>query len=335
MITDVPPSVLAQALKACASIRDVLALARAYPPLRDADLLAPALVAAAERAIARIRGRGKRLRANKARVRARACVSASKCFERDLARKVVAGLLAGATYDERALALKMTFDHHHDLEDSRLDACRDILQILSAMAFDLDVPYEALEMQTPLMLAAGYGPGVVQVVLDHGASVHACGGNGCPILVRAAHTASLEAVQTLLTAGADPAAVNDDGITPLMAATDNDNPNVLQALLNLKDRVDIEMRDANGRTALMHAVRNERPDTIALLLEAGADPNVPDAGGVTALMIAVGDRHDFIVKMLLEAGAHPNTADAGGVTALMLADDQGMVALLLEAGAES
>jgi len=82
--------------------------------------------------------------------------------------------------------------------------------------------------------------------------------------------------------------------------------------------------DPYGRTALIMAAFNPEadrgyPDCVALLLEAGADPNQRMHFGNTALMIAAGAGETEVCQVLLEHGADPRLTNEGGITALRMA----------------
>jgi ankyrin repeat protein len=92
----------------------------------------------------------------------------------------------------------------------------------------------------------------------------------------------------------------------------------LQLLLAAK--VDVNNpHNESGKTALMAAAMNGHPDSIILLLEAGADVNAQDTNGETALMGAALNGQPACVKLLIEAGADINTQDEDGETSLMKA----------------
>lgn len=85
-----------------------------------------------------------------------------------------------------------------------------------------------------------------------------------------------------------------------------------------------------ARTGQVEAVRSR-------LAPAPPDLDAADAEGETALMHAVREGHDEIVEMLLEAGADPDHQNQRGETALHLAARHGRLAsaqLLLRAGAD-
>jgi ankyrin repeat protein len=91
--------------------------------------------------------------------------------------------------------------------------------------------------------AEGHAP-VAQVLIDHGADIHARSNSGAAPLLFAVRRGNVDAVRALLAAGADVKAARPDGATPLLVAV------------------------INGHEAL-----------VDLLLDKGADPNVE--GGST------------------------------------------------------
>ena len=103
------------------------------------------------------------------------------------------------------------------------------------------------------------------------------------------------------------------GQTELMlAASEGDLYTVEQELANGED---INARDFEGTDALMAAVYNSQTETVAYLLEAGADANTQDDFS-TALMTALiyGDAENALA--LLEYGADPYLTGADGINAL-------------------
>ncbi|KAF4903676.1 2-5A-dependent ribonuclease [Colletotrichum fructicola] len=84
-----------------------------------------------------------------------------------------------------------------------------------------------------------------------------------------------------------------------------------------------------GRTPLQKAVEYSRPDTVKLLLNAGADVNAPAArsGGATALQLATIRGYLGLAKMLIDLGADINAPGARkhGRTALEAAAEHGRI----------
>jgi ankyrin repeat protein len=78
---------------------------------------------------------------------------------------------------------------------------------------------------------------------------------------------------------------------------------------------------SDGWTPLHSAAAHGNEETVAALLDAGADPNVKNKLGRTPLMLAASSGATARVKVLLARGADPNLAptDSEGWTALMAA----------------
>jgi ankyrin repeat protein len=90
-----------------------------------------------------------------------------------------------------------------------------------------------------------------------------------------------------------------------------------------------------GSTPLMYAAMYGDGETLRLLLDSGADPDVANDAGATALMWAVSD--EVKVALLLEYGADPGASASTGQTALTIAaarfGSSRIVKLLLDYGA--
>ena len=71
----------------------------------------------------------------------------------------------------------------------------------------------------------------------------------------------------------------------------------------LAEKLDVDARDAGGRTALMFAVLQGRRQAVETLLAAGADPNAADASGTTPLQAAHAGSHPAIAAALEQSGA--------------------------------
>ncbi len=130
-------------------------------------------------------------------------------------------------------------------------------------------------------------------------------------------------------------AVAESDLRLLEAAKTQDWASV-RSLLQEKG-VNINAAQADGATALAYAVYWDKLDSVQLLLEAGADPDIGNDYDVTPLMLAAENRSQAMVKLLLKAGADPDIASWSGETLLMTVTRTGMleaVQLLLEHGTD-
>lgn len=104
----------------------------------------------------------------------------------------------------------------------------------------------------------------------------------------------------------------------------------------IKEGADINGKDARGMTPLMHSAVVGSPESMKLLLDKGADPNVTNSAGSTALMFSVTDIAK--VRLLLDHRADVNVASSRGRTALFLAamsdGSADIVRLLIARGAD-
>lgn len=98
--------------------------------------------------------------------------------------------------------------------------------------------------------------------------------------------------------------------TRLMSAARSQNYAGFKQTLKFYKPNEINTKNDEGKTALMHASKAGNIDTIRLLVEKGADINLPDKNGFTALYYAVEGGNAEAVRFLLENGANPNDRTA-------------------------
>ncbi|NHC62966.1 ankyrin repeat domain-containing protein [Paenalcaligenes suwonensis] len=99
--------------------------------------------------------------------------------------------------------------------------------------------------------------------------------------------------------------------------------------------VDIEARDAQGRTALLRATRANQVAAATLLIEAGADVNAKDNIEDSPYLYAGAQGFNDILRLTLAHGADLQSTNRYGGTALIPAAEKGhpeTVQLLLDAG---
>jgi ankyrin repeat protein len=198
------------------------------------------------------------------------------------------------------------------------------------------------EGETVLLSAARTGSvEAIDALLEHGAQIDSRENwYGETPLIWAAAENHADAVRKLLARGADPNIRSAPEVwekrrasqsvlplgewTPLFYAARANALDAGKALI--EGKADLNLADPDGATALVIAIINAHYEFAAMLLEAGADPNVVDASGMGALYATV-DMHRLavghgrpnpkpvgllgapdIVKLLLAHGANPNAA---------------------------
>jgi ankyrin repeat protein len=124
-------------------------------------------------------------------------------------------------------------------------------------------------------------------------------GRGFTPLGMAALRGEVRIVHMLLKAGADVDLKSSDSNTPIVAATIMHRTDVVRELLAYQPDMTIWNRE--GRVSLGIAVQDASRDIVAMMLEAGTDPNLMDRNGNRPLFWA-GEYHDIAV-MLVNRGA--------------------------------
>jgi ankyrin repeat protein len=191
------------------------------------------------------------------------------------------------------------------------------------------------------MAAADRGDtGEVQRLLSEGASVAAADERGVTALIAAAYRNRLEVVRLLLEAGADPNVQDATRQSAYLIATSEGSLDLLR--LTLAHGADVHRKDSYNGTGLIRAADRGHHEIIRELLRTDLGQEVDHVNrlGWTALLEAIilgdgGPRHSECVRLLLEAGADPNLPDGQRVTPLAHARRRGygvMVTLLQQAG---
>lgn len=120
------------------------------------------------------------------------------------------------------------------------------------------------------------------------------------------------------------------------AAANNDAAAIAQ-LLQSNAPLDIDVRDAQGRSALLIATHANHLEAATSLIEAGADVNAKDAIQDSPYLYAGARGHLDILKLTLSHGADLRSTNRYGGTALIPASERGhvdTVRTLIEAGVE-
>lgn len=237
---------------------------------------------------------------------------------------------------------------------------------------------------SPLLYAARDGAlDTARTLVAAKADVNQTEASGITPLLMAITNDHLDIARSLLDQGADVNTADWWGRTPLWAAVeirnrdmgrggehDIDRPDALEFIKTLISRGanvnartkeyppirrwvaplnDISWVDFTGQTPFLRASLSGDITVMRLLLDHGADPNIPTFAGTTALMAAAGvnwaenqtyteSKQSLMeaLKLCLDKGADVNAANSMGITALIGAVNRGsddMVELLVQKGA--
>jgi ankyrin repeat protein len=127
-------------------------------------------------------------------------------------------------------------------------------------------------------------------------------------------------------------------MTPLMLACELNNMKIFLAILKNGLNLLVDVRDFDGKTALMIVAEKRDSEFIPYLLSYGANINAQSKLGETALFLAATNYNPEKVDHLLFYGADANISNNGGYTPLMIATINGnkrVIKSLLEVGAET
>ena len=197
---------------------------------------------------------------------------------------------------------------------------------------------------TPLRYAVQFGnPEMVQALLDKGAagSTNIQDNRGSTPLHLATYKGNPEMVQALLKAGAEDSINmrNKYGSTPLdYAVVEHKNTAMAESLI--RAGAHINCNNKHGPTLLHWAIKENQPDMVQALIDAGATKNSINQpiDGWTPLHLAARESNTEMVEALLKAGAKDsiNMPIEHGWTPLHFAarnSNTEMVKALIEAGA--
>ncbi|KAL6856814.1 ankyrin repeat-containing domain protein [Trichoderma novae-zelandiae] len=147
---------------------------------------------------------------------------------------------------------------------------------------------------------------IVQELINRGAEVNACAHNANfpagTAIQGACESSRSDIVSLLLEKGADPNLGLGTDSPPIVAATQRGEAGILQMLVNAKADVDV-FGGSDHSTPLINAAAYLPKESLQLLLNAGADINLPDNDGDTALIVAAARGDVEAVTFLLDNGA--------------------------------
>ena len=188
------------------------------------------------------------------------------------------------------------------VEKRDLDALKEVLNQ------KVDINAQDSNNRTALMIAT-YNQDVeaAKLLIDAGANVNIQDDMQNTPFLYAGAEGYLDLLKLTIQAGADPTIVNRYGGTALIPASEHGHMEVIEELLTTTN-IDVNHVNHLGWTALMEAIilNNGNPTqqtVIQMLIDHGADVNIPDQNNVTPLQHAKQRGFKEIEKILIAAGA--------------------------------
>ena len=191
---------------------------------------------------------------------------------------------------------------------------------------------------TPMSLAAEVADtAILKLLLDAGADADSPNAEGQTALMTVARTGNVEAARLLLDHGATvDAREHWGGQSALMWASARRHPEMMEVLIEHGAEVDARSinrdyqrhvtaegrpknLDTGGLTPLLYAARENCIECVHVLLDHGADIDLPDPDGVSPLNLAVMNANWDLAKNLVEAGADLDEWDMYGEAPLFTA----------------
>ena len=178
---------------------------------------------------------------------------------------------------------------------------------------------------------------ILQALVDQCTNVNATNSKHETALSVAFSNRNEDAISALVSAGADPNIVDDDGDTGLHKAVfPGFSEKVLQALVSHNANVNATSQE--NQTAVLLACAYGQDSKTRVLLDAGADPNIANTHGNTCLHYAADDDcPKDVLQAIIAHGADVNAQNQMNQTALLLACEKGdtdIITILLNAGAD-
>nr|WP_243435859.1 ankyrin repeat domain-containing protein [Acanthopleuribacter pedis] len=206
--------------------------------------------------------------------------------------------------------------------------------VAQMLAFRANVNLRSPLGKTPLMFAAGFGfEDICLLLINAGAETNAIDRTGNSSLTYAVRLGRKKCVSLLLQqphVKLNPKPYQTH--TPLLMAIQAGDTDVVRMLV--KRGADINHPNKQGETPVCAAVRQDRPEVLALLLRYKPDLSAAyPRSGNTALHLAVIQNHEAMVRRLIAADAPLHLRNNDGHTVLDLARENGhtnLVKILLK-----
>ncbi|KAI0380721.1 hypothetical protein F5Y04DRAFT_256583 [Hypomontagnella monticulosa] len=194
-------------------------------------------------------------------------------------------------------------EYGNALTAAAYDGTMNIINMLLEAGANVNAP-EGWAIQTAA--AEGHYDVVVEL-LKRGADVNAFTKNenfdAGTALQGACEAGKTDIVSLLLEHNADPNLGGGSDSPPIIAAAMRAEEEILELLVKAKARVDVVGDSGRTSTPLINAAAYMPQSSLQLLLDAGADINLPDQDGDTALIVAASRGDEEALSFLLNSGA--------------------------------
>ena len=179
---------------------------------------------------------------------------------------------------------------------------------------------------------------LVNYLIDKGADVNMITNVDMPPLFAACIMGHEKCVESLIVKGHASYIQTEEDSSPLILAVQNGNIEVVQYLLSLEPKLDINKKDNEGKSALHYASLQNIFSLVELLVDHGADVNARDSYGSTPIYFATYFKLTRIASYLIDHGADVNAENNSYERPLDLAyqnNDEEMIQFLESEGATS
>lgn len=167
-----------------------------------------------------------------------------------------------------------------------------------------------------LMLHINTYPELIKIIPNFKKNINATNKKGwTPLSLACMHDVDIECIKFLLSLGADPNIITNDGYSPLMMAccSDNKSYNVVQLLLEYGANTNFVSKE--GWNASMFACRYTNVKTLSLLINCHNINNTTLLGNTPLLLATANEKYEIeIIKFLLDSGANVNLSNKTGGT---------------------
>jgi ankyrin repeat protein len=199
----------------------------------------------------------------------------------------------------------------------------DLQKVLAFLDKGIDINIRGEFGYTPLIAASKYSQlEIARALCGRGADLNAAtdvaelnGEWGSTPLLWAARNCHIEIARLLISNGADVARSGREGDTPLMLSSAANCKWLVRLLIEKGAPVDA-VREFDGATALIEAVKNGCLDIADYLIRKGASQSAKDRDGRSMLALSARNQHYAQVRYFLDKSLPVNDQDDHGCTAL-------------------